>query len=93
MLRLVADGHGRLFLGHAAASLLLPDRPIRPSTAADVWVSEGGERVPVRRRRAEGRVGRLRLVGKRFFMLDMSKTSTLVVLMNEVSSFLTPHTV
>ena len=54
MLRLIADGDGRLFLGHAAASLLLPDRPFCPSAAAaDVWVSEGRERVPVRRRRAE----------------------------------------
>ena len=89
MLRLIADGHGRLFLGHPA-SLLLPDRPF-PSAAPDVWVSEGRERVPVRRRRAEGRVGRLRLGGKRLSMLGLSKTSTLVVLMNEVSSYLTPH--
>ena len=62
MLRLIADGHGRLFLGHPA-SLLLPDRPF-PSAAADVWVCEGCERVPVRRRRAKGRVGRFRLAGK-----------------------------
>ena len=53
MLRLIAYGHCRLFLRHAA-SLLLPHRTF-PSTAAaaDVWVPEGRERAPVRRRRAE----------------------------------------
>ena len=50
MLRLIAYGHGRLFLRHAG-SLLLPYRSF-PS-AADVWVPEGRERAPVRRRRAE----------------------------------------